>query len=155
MTWCSLEPGVFPPPPLKKTPCGFQHSFDTFQPFLGGGKESGLWDQKVPCLEGIAMKGHPGLVFKPAKRFDTASHKDSHVDLYVPRDPMVRIHCNDYPNRPHFVCVGKNWLTSYYLLKTSQWFICKHFLFTAIDPQHEKKNIRMETRLLQSSSLLS
>lgn len=108
MTWCSLEPGVFPPPPLKKTPCGFQHSFDTFQPFLGGGKESGLWDQKVPCLEGIAMKGHPGLVFKPAKRFDTASHKDSHVDLYVPRDPMVRIHCNDYPNRPHFVCVGKN-----------------------------------------------
>lgn len=87
MTWCSLEPGGFPPPPplKKKTPRGFQHNFDTFQPFLGGAKESGYGGiKKVPCLEGIAMKGHPGLVFKPAKRFDTASHKDSHVDLYVP-----------------------------------------------------------------------
>ena len=80
MTWCSLEAADFPPPPLKKRrQVGSNMILTRSNPFLGGGgaKESGLWDQKVPCLEGIAMKGHPGLVFKPAKRFDTSSHSMS------------------------------------------------------------------------------
>ena len=156
MTWCSLEPGVFPHhPPLKKTPCGFQHNFDTFQPFLGGAKESGVWDQKSTLPGRHCNERPPRARFQTCETLWHIKSQDRHVDLYVPRiqwlGSTVMITLID----PHFVCVGKIWLTGYYLLTTSRWFSCKHFLFTAIDPQHEKKNIRMETRLIQSSSLLS
>ena len=102
---------VFPhhPPLKKKTPRGFQHNFwHVSNPFLGGQRKVvTVGSKKVPCLEGIAMKRATQGSFSNLR--NALTHQVTRTGTWVSLSLGIQwlgIHCNGYPNRPHFVLCG-------------------------------------------------